>query len=365
MAGFGSSTQSSNKKKKGKNKNKKKTGETAVQAKQRWANKLKKVYGGVSPEEIAAGTEKRIESLMNTSLSEPLRKALELREIVQGFERQISGMGPDDIRQRFSKDELDLAIANRRAYDEHMETHQLEPEDLQVAMQKLTWDASADAKACKSVTGNMPITFQNRVTRASEMAHEAVASINDESDDGRNSLVLDVGCGYGVLVPFLKKAGFKAHQIRGVDLSSEMIGHAKTFYPEVASKGAFEAIDFLAETSSGSILDNKFRAVVFCSALHDMPDLKAALIKTKNELLDTNQSGSRLIIVHAQGASHVLNQNKQNPLLVPRGLPTTSELNEWLCEETEGPAMKLVHGPAEPKSQEEVKEGYLAVLETI
>jgi len=369
MAGFGSSTPAgSNKKKKGgKNKTKKKGGggETALQAKQRWANKLKRVYGGTSTEEIAAGTEKRIGTLMKETLSEPLVKALELREIVQGFERRIAGMEAEDIRQRFSQDELEQAIANRKAFEEHVEANDLVPEDLQVAMQRLTWDASADAKACRSVTGTMPTTFKNRVTKASEEAYDAVVDGDDEG------LVLDVGCGYGVMVPFFKKAGFKARQIHGVDLSSEMIGHAKTFYPDVAGKGKFEALDFLATDTdvSGAESEIKYRAVVFCSALHDMPDLKSALLKTKNKLLDTESKGSRLVIVHAQGASHVLNQHKQNPLLVPRGLPTKDELEKWLCgEEGEGgPAMKmkLVHEPAEPMSQEEVREGYLAVLETI
>lgn len=373
MAGFGSAApQNSKKKKKGKNKKKGGSGgvETAAQAQQRWANKLKKVYGGTSSEAIAAGTEKRIASMKETSLDAPLRIALELRDTVHSFERRIAGMDAEDVRQRFSPEELERAIANRNAFDEHMAANGLVPEDLQVAMQRLTWDASADAKACRSVTGTMPTTFKNRVTKASEMAYEAVSS-NNSKEGNEDGLVLDVGCGYGVLVPFLKKAGFKAHQIHGVDLSSEMIGHAETFYPDVAQNGKFEALDFLAEadTTTTNSNNHKYRSVVFCSALHDMPDLKAALLKTRNELLDTEHAGSRLVIVHAQGASHVLNQNKQNPLLVNRGLPTTAELTEWLCGEADpedgGRTMKLAHEPAEPKSQAETREGYLAVLETI
>jgi len=324
---------------------------------QRWANKMKKVYGGISTEAIATGTEKRIAYLMENTLDEPLRKALELREIVQAFERRISGMGPEEIRERYSQEELEKAIQNRRSFEEHMETNDLADGDLQVAMQKLTWDASADAKACRSVTGTMPATFKNRVTKASDMAYEA-------SSD-KESLVLDVGCGYGVMVPFLKKAGFKANQIHGVDLSSEMIGHARSFYPDVASKGSFEAADFFASTDDDQ--KNKYRSVIFCSALHDLPDPKRALLKARDDLLDSKQ-GSRLVIVHAQGAAHVLNQNKKNPLLVPYGLPTSTELKEWLCEDGESaerPRMKLVHEPAEPKSQGEVREGYIAVLETI
>lgn len=349
-AGFGSPL-SSARNKKGKKAKDKKKGETPAQAQQRWANKMKKVYGGTSSEEIAAGTEKRISYMMETSLDEATRKGLELREIVQVFERRITGMGPEEIRQRYSQEELETAIQNRRTFEEHMESNSLTPEDLQVAMQKVTWDASADAKAFRSVTGTMPTTFKNRVTKASEMAYESIS---------KNDLVLDVGCGYGVLVPFLKKAGFNSHQIHGVDLSSQMIRHARTFYPDVASEGSFEAMDFFAEIKEDK--KNRYRSVVFCSSLHDLPDLKRALLKTKNDLLDS-KPGSRIVIVHAQGASHVMNQNKQNPLLVPRNLPTSNELKEWLCED--GASMKLVHEPAEPKSQGEVREGYLAVLEMV
>jgi len=358
LAGFGSPASPSPKnKKKGKKGKNKTASESPAQVQQRWANKMKKVYGGISTEAIATGTEKRIAYLMENTLDEPLRKALELREIVQAFERRISGMGPEEIRERYSQEELEKAIQNRRSFEEHMETNDLADGDLQVAMQKLTWDASADAKACRSVTGTMPATFKNRVTKASDMAYEA-------SSD-KESLVLDVGCGYGVMVPFLKKAGFKANQIHGVDLSSEMIGHARSFYPDVASKGSFEAADFFASTDDDQ--KNKYRSVIFCSALHDLPDPKRALLKARDDLLDSKQ-GSRLVIVHAQGAAHVLNQNKKNPLLVPYGLPTSTELKEWLCEDGESaerPRMKLVHEPAEPKSQGEVREGYIAVLETI
>lgn len=357
MAGFGSSASPSPKnKKKGKKGKTKTASESPAQVQQRWANKMKKVYGGISTEAIAAGTEKRIKYLMENSLDEPVQKALELREIVQMFERRISGMGPEEIRQRYSKEDLETAIQNRRTFEEHMATHDLAEGDLQVAMQKLTWDASADAKACRSVTGKMPATFKNRVTKAAEIAHEATDT---------ESLVLDVGCGYGVLVPFLKKAGFKANQIHGVDLSSEMIGHARSFYPDVASKGSFEAADFFADTDDDH--KNKYRSVIFCSSLHDLPDPKRALLKAREDLLDSKQ-GSRLVIVQPQGASHVLNQSKQNSLMVPRGLPTSAELNEWLCEDgedAERPRMTLVHEPAEPKSQGEVREGYLAVLEML
>merc|ERR1711937_774825 len=107
-----------------------------------------------------------------------------------------------------------------------------------------------------------------------------------------------------------------------------MIGHAKTFHPDVDQNGKLQIMDFLKQD-----LEDKYRAVVFCSSLHDLPDMRSALLKTKKNLLDTTKTGSRIVIVHPQGASHVLNQNKQNSILVPRGLPTKTELEEWLCSD--------------------------------
>ena len=103
--GFGSPTQSSSKKKKGKTKKKGGLSQSPEKTKLQWANKLKRVYGGTSAEEIAAGTEKRIGIMMKESLDEPIRKALELREAVQAFERQIVGMDAEALRERFTKDE--------------------------------------------------------------------------------------------------------------------------------------------------------------------------------------------------------------------------------------------------------------------
>ena len=105
----------------------------------------------------------------------------------------------------------------------------------------------------------------------------------------------------------------------------------------------------------------KYQAVLFCSSLHDLPDCRQALLKA----IDLLETSGKLIIVHPQGAFHVAQQHKSNPVLVPRGLPTASELEEWLCGDGDDPnakRMELTVAPAEAKSQQEVREGYLAVL---
>jgi len=406
MAGFGTSAQSTSKKSNKKGKKKKKetitSASNAELTKNRLIKRVKKIYGGITPEQIAKGTESRINSMIQKTLSIELQKALELRSICHQFDRQVSGMDFETIRAKYSNEEIEVALTNRQLYNDHLANYQFTIDDLQVAMQRITWDASADAKACKSVTGSMPITFQNRVMKASQYAYDVCSSSdvdNSESDDDKDDSnqhqqdnstkkILDVGVGYGLTIPFLKQVGFTAQQIHGIDLSAEMIQHAHTFYPDVATQGKLQVLNFSADKDAAENNDEKYRVVLFLSSLHDLPDMKRALWKTKNELLErtttsgNNVSGSRIIIVHPQGASQVHNEHKQNPDLIPRGLPTTSELQEWLCDSDSSNGndngtdtmtidphpeikMKLLVEPAEAKSEQEIREGYLAVLELI
>ena len=371
MAGFGAPAPSKKNIKKGGSNNKSK-GETkkvnTTELKNKLLKKVTKMYGGTTPEEITKGTEKRIESMMSSEIKE----AFVLRDVCQQFDKRVSGMDFDTIRRKFSNDDIEIAVQNRDKYELYLTENNLSQEKLQIEMQRITWDASATAKACKSLTGTMSTTFQNRVLKASQYAYDVCSS---SSDDDK---VLDVGCGYGVTIPFLKKVGFINKQIHGIDLSSEMIDYARQFYPDIeVDGGKFIADDFYKlGRQQQDTTTTKYRSVLFCSALHDLPDMKTALLKTKNELLDTTKKGSRIIIIHAQGASHVQGQTKQNSLLVPRALPTTDELNDWLCDDNDRSSnddndnssqikMKLIVEPAESKSEREIREGYLAVLEII
>lgn len=58
---------------------------------------------------------------------------------------------------------------------------------------------------------------------------------------------------------------------------------------------------------------------------------------------------------------HVLGQHQANPVMVNRGLPTTKEWNEMLDDHKEW-GLFLEYEPADPRSDRDLKEGYLAVL---
>lgn len=178
---------------------------------------------------------------------------------------------------------------------------------------------------------------------------------------------LDVGCGYGAIVPDLLDAGLRADQIHGLDLSAEMIRNAKTMY---AGGPTFEVASFY-DFTNGPRLSKHVGAIIFCSSLHDLPDIPAAIrhaasLLHQHPVTPSTPSTSLcrpryLVLVHAQGAQHVVAQMHANPVLVPRPLPDETELRDLAAR----CGMRLVVAPAAPATPRDVAEGYLAVLETL
>ena len=71
--------------------------------------------------------------------------------------------------------------------------------------------------------------------------------------------------------------------------------------------------------------------------------------------------GDKLIVVHAQGAQHVLGQHQTNHVMVKRGLPTAKEWavvigdhNEW--------GHNMEYEPENSRSEREPKEGFMSEL---
>ena len=58
----------------------------------------------------------------------------------------------------------------------------------------------------------------------------------------------------------------------------------------------------------------------------------------------------------------MLGQHQSNPVMVQRGLPTTAEWTEMLTKNKENWKLSLEYEPADPRSDRDENEGYLAVL---
>jgi SAM-dependent methyltransferase len=394
-------------------------------------------YGGTTPQQIAMGTQSMIDQQIQ-SLPSYVQDIIPLYKLVLEWDKRLSNIDLFEATQ-VPTTITDQHNRNVRSLQTLLTDHNITMTEIQVMVQQITWDASADAKTMKSLMGNMPSDIESHVLRACRHVMDAITDVqtntyNNNSNDNeeeesntRNSRskyrsqrirgggssstgstttldCLDVGCGYGVLVPYLLKVGVQPTQILGIDLSSEMIKNAQSLYPNIQ----FKVTNFMdndddtqllqrqqqrptssrtaaAVTSDDDDHDDKkmnntkndhyhhyYKAVIFCSSLHDLPDMRGALLKAR-DLVHPN--GGRLIIVHPQGPKHVMEQHRSNPIMVPRGLPTRQELNDWLCtndddgnNDNDGDTigdhrMELIVEPTTARStNQEARDGYLAVL---
>lgn len=353
--GGGPSSKTKNKKKGGKGKmstvSKKMNPKDAKRATQQLMDR----YGG----DIGKGTQERIQASLE-SLDPHLKEAAELYKAIIQFDAVVAPMTPADRNRLIPPVQAQMVKDDRKKLNAIMDEHNLSERELHNIYQRITWDASADAKATQAdIVGNrMKPELQERITQACLVAVKATES------EGAVGKVLDVGCGHGAIVKSLVDAGLAEPDMYvGIDLSEEMINNAIDRYGSVRNgrtgKGrTFVAEDFFTYDFEG---EGVFDSVIFCSALHDLPDMVGALARAQSLL---RPNGGKLIVIHAQGAQHVLGQHQTNPVMVKRGLPTASEWNEMIDEHNEW-GLILEHEPADPRSDLEMKEGYLAVLSKI
>lgn len=324
--------------------NKKSPSTTGKLSKDAVLKKISKVYGGTTARDIAAGTQKKIQYEMQ-NLSEHLQKATQLYQKLRMWNARVATLSIIQLTN-ISQEDLDGAKRAQDELDSICTQHNLTMNDLHNIFQKMTWDASADAKAARAITGTMPPEITQRIDKACRIVGETVRLSKNPKPR-----CLDVGCGFGVLVPYLMKSGeLNPSEIYGVDLSSEMIRNAHELYPEIN----FEAIDFLDEYCGPKDGDGLFDSIIVCSTLHDLPDIPASLKKA----LSLIRPNGTLVIVHAQGAAHVDKQVESNPVLVKRGLPSVLELNELGIEM----GFILEVAPAAANTPGDVSHGYLSVL---
>ncbi|KAL7471040.1 hypothetical protein ACHAXS_013732 [Conticribra weissflogii] len=317
-------------------------------------------YGG----DIQSGTQERIQTSLST-LPAPLQDAAKLYKEITQFEALIAPMTPADRNRLVPPIQFEMAQNDKLKLKALMEEHGYNERDLHNVYQKITWDASADAKAVNAdIAGNkMKPELQDRVSRACSIAVGATL-VTEESPRGK---VLDVGCGHGAIVSCLVEAGLAEPDMYvGIDLSPEMIRNAVERYGEERNgrtgKGrVFVADDFFAHDfsvySEGSE-EGIFDSIIFCSSLHDLPDMEGAIAKAVSLV---RPKGGKLIIVHAQGAMHVIGQHQANPVMVRRGLPTAKEWTDLIQKHSDW-NVSLEHEPADPRSDGDIKNGYLAVL---
>lgn len=102
---------------------------------------------------------------------------------------------------------------------------------------------------------------------------------------GKNSLIADIGCGQGVMFQHLLKT--EPRGILAIDISGEMLEHAKKMYPD-------ERITYMNEDILQASLPHIDAAVIFNAYPHFMD--KKALAK---KLAENVRPGGLIVIAHS------------------------------------------------------------------
>ena len=125
------------------------------------------------------------------------------------------------------------------------------------------------------------------------------------------SMVLDVGTGTGVFLPYLFSSIGKKGRIVALDIAEEMLKKAR-------AKGFDGSIDYIqADITEIPLRDEIFDSVVCYSSFPHFQDKSRALTETKRVL----KSGGRLLICHTSSRVEINEVHSQIPVVENDILP--------------------------------------------
>lgn len=130
--------------------------------------------------------------------------------------------------------------------------------------------------------------------------------------------ILDVGCGSGVLVPFIEKI-FNNPSIHAIDLSQKQLNNLYNQFPHVKTHQGDISLFSSAQ---------KFDLII-CNACFGNFYSQVDALKNMDQLLVPN---GIIAISHPLGAKFVEKLHTQDPNTVPHCLPTTENQINQLCE---------------------------------
>jgi len=192
-------------------------------------------------------------------------------------------------------------------------------EDCHAAIVEITWDA---------IAAFLPVTHSPVPTPAAQKKLAAVARAGCDGVNPSPS-TLDVGCGNGLLLPFLAACGAPPTKYRGIDLSGRMIKVAKAALErKVATEpsyagASFDEISFkevVAEAEQGGA---RYDVIYFNAALQflKLDDALAGAAK-----LLAPGPASRMVLSHLSGAAFVRKEREESATTVISTMPSLAEL---------------------------------------
>jgi trans-aconitate methyltransferase len=135
-----------------------------------------------------------------------------------------------------------------------------------------------------------------------------------------NDVVLDVGTGCGVMIPFFLHLRVQPENIAGIDLSKRMLEVARRRYPSIE----FSHCSLFSLTPKHKIFRSSGlpTVIVFNACFANLLDSKSA-VETAVSLLSPR---GRVVISHPVGRDFVEMLHKREPHIVPNQLPNKNKL---------------------------------------
>jgi 2-polyprenyl-3-methyl-5-hydroxy-6-metoxy-1,4-benzoquinol methylase len=223
--------------------------------------------------------------------------------------------------------------------------------DAHAALVELTWDA---------VAAFLPLTHAPKPTTGASQKLTAIARTGIDGRKPEECQVLDVGCGNGLLLPFLTACGSPPANYRGIDISSRMIQRALDAHSGDAEyrEASFDdcSLDDVCADNDGQ----RYDVVIFNGALQFFRDPSATLAKAAALLAPGEDS--RLVISHLNGASFVRKEREDNPSTVLSTMPTLAELEATASQLGLLALTPTFFGTDAPAIEEALDEFYLVSL---
>lgn len=154
---------------------------------------------------------------------------------------------------------------------------------------------------------------------------EKIKKLLDLGNLAPGEVVLDCGCGTGILIPYiLEKIGSQG-LLFAVDFSPRMVSVAHRKFP----RERYPTVDFLVSDIMELDLALLFDRVICYSSFPHFVDQRGALRKMARMLKDEG----RVIVCHSEGREKINERHRSIEAVSSDILPSSEEISRWMDEE--------------------------------
>ena len=164
--------------------------------------------------------------------------------------------------------------------------------------------------------------YKNSDTGDHDLHGEKISSIIKTLDVEADHRVLDVGCGAGVLVPYILEGLSRKGQLVEMDYAQKMIQTNRELHQD--SRISFECAHVMEMPFESESFD---RVICFACFPHFQDQVGAV-----KEIARVLKSGGKLVIAHLMSSDEIASHHKGHTPVSSDQLPSFDHLSAWLSE---------------------------------